>query len=129
MICYQKTQKPQLLFFAWSCFHPVVAVFLNRAPWSWDRFWGWNTLRPSIEYLEQSGRLMLDSSEMAAFLGVSEKAMTQLASTDRVPGPCRLGLGTGLRWSVLELLEWIEAGCPRRDTWIKLRGRSGRYYG
>ena len=88
-----------------------------------------NVLRPSVEYLEQCGRLMLDSSEMAAFLGVSEKVMTQLASTDRVPGPCRLGLGTGLRWSVLELHEWIEAGCPRRDTWIKLRRRSGRYYG
>ena len=66
-----------------------------------------NILRPSVEYLERCGRLMLDSSEMAAFLGVSQKAMTHLASTDRIPGPCRLGLGACLRWSVLELLEWV----------------------
>ncbi len=49
---------------------------------------------------------MLDSNDMAEFLGVSQKVFTQLASTDRVPGPCRLGHGTCLRWSVLELLEW-----------------------
>lgn len=87
-----------------------------------------HVLKPSVEYLEQCGRLMLDSSEMAEFLGISQKVLTQLASTDRIPGPCRLGLGASLRWSVLELLEWVEAGCPRRNDWIKLRGRSGRYY-
>lgn len=87
-----------------------------------------HVLNPSVEYLEQCGRLMLDSSDMSEFLGISQKAITQLASTDRIPGPCRLGLGTCMRWSVLELLEWIEAGCPRRHDWIKLRGRSGRYY-
>jgi predicted DNA-binding transcriptional regulator AlpA len=85
-------------------------------------------LKPCVEYLERCGRLMIDSSEMAKFLGVSQKAMMQLTSTDRVPGPCRLGLGSCFRWSVLELLEWVEAGCPRRRDWIKLRGRSGRYY-
>jgi predicted DNA-binding transcriptional regulator AlpA len=85
-------------------------------------------LRPSVEYLEQNGRLMLDSSEMAAFLGVSKKVMTQPASTNRVPGPCRLGLRTCLRWSVLEFLEWIETRCRWRDDGIELRGRSGRYY-
>lgn len=87
-----------------------------------------HVLKPSVEYLERCGRLILDSGQMAEFLGVSQKVMTQLSSTDRVPGPCRLGLGTCFRWSVLELLEWVEAGCPRRHDWIKQRGRSGRYY-
>ena len=87
-----------------------------------------HVLKPSVEYLERCGRLMLDSGEMAEFLGISQNVLTQLASTDRIPGPCRLGLGACLRWSVLELLEWVEAGCPRRHVWIKLRGRSGRYY-
>lgn len=87
-----------------------------------------HVLKPSVEYLEKCGRLMLDSSDMTEFLGISQKAITQLASTDRIPSPCRLGLGTCLRWSALELLEWVEAGCPRRHDWIKQRGRSGRYY-
>lgn len=85
-------------------------------------------LRPSIEFLEQCGKLMLDTPDMAEFLGVSQKTMTHLASTDRVPGQIRLGLGRCLRWSVLELLEWVEAGCPRRMKWIELRGTSGRYF-
>lgn len=84
-------------------------------------------LKPSVEFLGKCNRLMLDSHGMAEFLGVPHQAMVQLASTDRVPGPCRLGLGRCLRWSVLELLEWIEAGCPRRRKWIEVRGCSGRY--
>lgn len=87
-----------------------------------------HVLNPSIEFLEQCGCLMVDSDDMAVFLGVSKRVMTQLASTDRVPCPCRLGFGKCFRWSVLELLEWVEAGCPRRRKWIELRGRSGRYF-
>ncbi len=51
-----------------------------------------NVLKPSVEYLEHCGRLMIDSSEMAEFLGVSQSVMTQLASTDRVPA--RVGLAS-----------------------------------
>jgi hypothetical protein len=87
-----------------------------------------HVLKPSIEFLEGCGKLMLDSGDMAEFLGVPQKVMTQLAYTDRVPCPCRLGLGTCFRWGVMELLEWVEAGCPRRDKWIEIRGSSGRYY-
>jgi hypothetical protein len=84
-----------------------------------------HVFRPSAEYLERSGRLMLDTAGLAEFLGVPARAMAQLIDTDRVPFPCRLGLGRCQRWSVLELLEWVEAGCPRRWEWIKMRGSSG----
>lgn len=62
-------------------------------------------LNPSVEYLKKRARLMLDSNEIAEFLGLSQKVLMQLASTDRIPGPCHLGLGACLRWRVLELLE------------------------
>ena len=68
---------------------------------------------------------MLDGRGMAEFLGLSAKATGSLVYTDRIPLPCRLGLGQCYRWSVLELLEWVEAGCPRRTEWIKMRGSSG----
>jgi len=84
-----------------------------------------HTLKPSVEYLEQSGSLMLDTVGMAKFLGVPTKAMAQLVHTDRIPLPCRLGLGKCQRWSILELLEWVEAGCPRRRAWIEMRGSGG----
>jgi predicted DNA-binding transcriptional regulator AlpA len=84
-----------------------------------------HVLKPSIEYLEQCGSLMLDTPRMAEFLGVPTKTLVQLVYTDRIPLPCRLGLGKCQRWSVLELLEWVEAGCPRREKWIEMRGSSG----
>jgi predicted DNA-binding transcriptional regulator AlpA len=69
---------------------------------------------PSIEYLARCGTLMLDTKGVAEFLGVSRKQAARLADTGRIPRPCRLGLGSCFRWSVLRLLEWVEAGCPRR---------------
>jgi predicted DNA-binding transcriptional regulator AlpA len=84
-----------------------------------------HVLKPSIEYLERCGSLMLDTAGMAEFLGVPTKTLAQLVYTDRIPLPCRLGLGKCQRWSVLELLEWVEAACPRRGAWIEMRGSSG----
>lgn len=82
-------------------------------------------LRPSIEFLERCGTLMLDTKGMADFLSVPAKKMPQLICTDRIPAPRRLGLGHCRRWSVLELLEWVEAGCPGRGKWIEIRRHRG----
>ena len=84
-------------------------------------------LKPSIEYLERCGSLMLDTAGMAEFLSVPTKTLARLVYTDRIPLPCRLGLGKCQRWSVLELLEWVETGCPRRGKWVEMRGLSGWY--
>jgi predicted DNA-binding transcriptional regulator AlpA len=73
-----------------------------------------NVLRPNVEYLRSAGTLFLDSGQMAEFLGISRSVLTQLVYTDRTPLPVRLGLGKCFRWSVLELAEWVTAGCPRR---------------
>jgi predicted DNA-binding transcriptional regulator AlpA len=86
-----------------------------------------NVLRPSVEFLATNGKLMLDTKDMADFLGVPRRAFKFLVYTDRVPLPVRLGFGKCFRWSVLEVLEWVEAGCPRRRAWIAMRGRSGWY--
>lgn len=84
-----------------------------------------NVLKPSVDYLQNVGTLFIDTSQMAAFLGIEPKVLSQLVYTDRVPLPVRLGLGKSYRWSILELAEWVEAGCPRRRKWIELRGHSG----
>jgi predicted DNA-binding transcriptional regulator AlpA len=84
-------------------------------------------LKPSVDYMERQGRFLLDSEQMAAFLGVERKTLQQLVYTDRIPLPVSLGLGRCHRWSMIELLEWVEAGCPRRREWIAARGQSGWY--
>jgi hypothetical protein len=84
-------------------------------------------IKPSVDVLELCGSLMIDTRGMAEFLGIPVKQMGQLHCTDRLPLPCRLGLGKCLRWSVLELLGWVEVGCPRCGEWVEMR-RSGRWW-
>lgn len=86
-----------------------------------------DTLKPSVDYLERQGRLLLDAQRMAEFLGLEQKTLQQLVYTDRIPLPVSLGLGRCLRWSAIELLEWVEAGCPGRGDWIAARGQNGWY--
>lgn len=84
-----------------------------------------HVLKPSIAYLQGCGTLLLDSAQMAEFLGVPQKVFIRLVYTDRVPLPVQLGLGKCFRWNVLELLDWIAADCPRRTKWIDIYGHSG----
>lgn len=86
-----------------------------------------NILNPSVKVLQQQGQLLIGSEQMSAFLGVERSKLQQLVYTDRIPLPVKLGLGKCHRWSVIELLEWVEAGCPRRTEWIAARGQSGWY--
>ncbi len=84
-------------------------------------------LRPSCAFLEGCGKLLLDTRDLAEFLQVPLKAVKQLAYSDRIPMPVTLGLGTCIRWNVIELLDWVESGCPRRTKWMEMRGRSVWY--
>jgi predicted DNA-binding transcriptional regulator AlpA len=86
-----------------------------------------HVLKPSVEYLEKCGVLLLNTPQMAEFLSIPHKTVQQLASTDRIPRPMKLGFGSGLRWNIFELLEWVEAGCPRRRQWHAIRENRGRY--
>ena len=82
-------------------------------------------LRPTVDHLLGSGNVMIDAQKMGDFLGIPRAKVYQLVGTDRIPLPVHLGLGRSPRWSVYELLEWVEAGCPRREEWIEQRGWSG----
>jgi predicted DNA-binding transcriptional regulator AlpA len=84
-----------------------------------------HVLKPSVDYLEHCGKLFLNRRDMGAFLGVSAATIQQSLSNGRIPLPMRLGLGKSYRWSVLELLEWVAADCPKRTQWTKERGWSG----
>jgi predicted DNA-binding transcriptional regulator AlpA len=77
-------------------------------------------------HLQRQGNLLFDTEQMAEFLGVRKKAVDQLVYMDRIPLPMKLGLRTCRRLSVIELLEWVEAGCPRRTAWIAARKQSCR---
>lgn len=84
-----------------------------------------HVLKPSVAKLTAFRRAMVGTAEMAEFLGVPRNKLYQLIGSDRIPLPIQLGLGRLPRWSVFELLEWVEADCPRRTAWIEQRGWSG----
>ena len=86
-----------------------------------------HVLRPSIAFLEQCGKLLLDTRDLAEFLQVPKRVVQQLVYSDRIPLPMKLGWGECPRWNVIELLDWVQAGCPRRTKWIEVRGSSGWY--
>jgi excisionase family DNA binding protein len=53
---------------------------------------------------------LLDVRAVAALLRCSQRHVFRLASAGLMPAPRRLG--TLVRWSRQELLDWISAGCP-----------------
>src|SRR5262245_31351405 len=59
----------------------------------------------------------------SALCGRSEASWWRDSSAGRVPRPLKQGGGT--YWRRGELLAWIEAGCPTREAWERLRGRQG----
>ncbi len=64
---------------------------------------------------------LLDRPGVAALLKVSRSFVQKLHDTGRLPMPVRLG--RAVRWRRDELLAWIDAGCPSRDSWEAQRGR------
>jgi hypothetical protein len=79
-------------------------------------------LRPSVEYLRSCKRLMLDTRGMAEFVGVPLPRLRQMVYSDRIPIPINLSIGGCPRWNIFELLDWVEAGCPKRGRWNEMRG-------
>ena len=84
-----------------------------------------NIIKPSVEVLERCGSLMIDYRVLAKFLGIPAKKVGEVRAMGRLPLPCRIG--HALRWNVLELLDWVEAGCPRGEVWVKQHRSYPRY--
>jgi predicted DNA-binding transcriptional regulator AlpA len=71
--------------------------------------------------LLDSEKLALPAKDAAALVGVSRAQWWKLHSAGKVPLPVYLGTKAP-RWRVDELRAWLEAGCPDRQTWLKMRG-------
>jgi predicted DNA-binding transcriptional regulator AlpA len=59
---------------------------------------------------------LLDAVQVGALLGVSDDTVKRYDSAGRLPRPLRLSDAT-IRWRYRELVDWVDAGCPRRDAW------------
>jgi hypothetical protein len=54
----------------------------------------------------------------AALFGLSARAWRRLDSAGLCPAPLRLG--GAVRWDLVELTRWRDAGCPARPRWRDL---------
>lgn len=54
---------------------------------------------------------LLTATESATVAGVKARTWWRYVSSGRAPRPIRIGGVT--RWRRSDILEWIEAGCPR----------------
>lgn len=76
----------------------------------------------------ESGQLACTAKDAAELLGISRAQFWKLNSSGKVPLPVRLG-AKAPRWRVAELRSWLEAGCPDRASWQRIRERSLRAHG
>lgn len=84
----------------------------------------------SIEQLELSktkSRLDLEPAAVDAvgaadLCGISVALWHRLYSSGRI-GPEKIRLASKtVRWSTQEIREWIRAGAPGREQWVRMRG-------
>lgn len=69
-----------------------------------------------VELSEGELRPILVAADRAALLlSISERTLRKLDSMEQIPTPVRIG--RRVLWSVAELEEWVEAGCPPRHRW------------
>ena len=64
--------------------------------------------------------LLINVVDAARLTGLSPKTVSRCASSGRFPPPIRLG-GRRL-WNRAELIQWINAGCPRVEPSRRQKG-------
>ena len=69
-------------------------------------------------------KLLLTARETAQALGVSLRTLRSWDSSGRIPQPRRISRST--KWSVSELRDWTNAGCPRREEWEAVQSANGK---
>jgi predicted DNA-binding transcriptional regulator AlpA len=67
--------------------------------------------------------LLLPVKDVLALVGCGRTLWLSMVSSGRTPAPVRLGRKT--MWRREEILAWVEAGCPAREKWERMRGKRG----
>ena len=68
--------------------------------------------------------LLLDSIAVAKMLNIGVRTLWAFTASGVVPAPIRLG-GRMIRFSAIEIREWVKAGCPPRQVWEKTKKDHG----
>jgi hypothetical protein len=72
-------------------------------------------------------KILLNSRDAASVCGISVRVWRIWHKMGYTPLP--LKIGSRLFWKQQELLQWIDAGCPKREVWILSRDVGNRKSG
>ena len=63
--------------------------------------------------------LLLSARDLAAMLRLGLRTVRSMDAAGKLPAPVRVG--GSVRWRLDEVRSWINAGCPDRRTWERIR--------
>ena len=77
-----------------------------------------NESRPQQRGVFETVDQAVNAAQAAKILGISRTLLYQMNSSGRL-GPMPIKLSSRCtRWSVNELVQWVDAGCPARRQWL-----------
>ncbi len=69
--------------------------------------------------------LLLTARDLARMIKISEREVWRMRDCGKLPAPIEFGPKM-IRWSKEEINAWIEAGCPKRQSWDLIRQQQRR---
>ncbi|MCY2992376.1 MAG: helix-turn-helix domain-containing protein [Planctomycetota bacterium] len=76
-------------------------------------------VKPTPTQAVPDENLLLDTKQVAELLGVGERTLWRWSRSGIAPRP--LKIVKTVRWSAVEVREWVAAGCPREEQWEKMK--------
>lgn len=68
-------------------------------------------------------KLAIKDVDVSRMLGISRASVWKRHASGRLPLPVRIG--RSVRWRAEEIRAWLNAGCPERTAWEKMRRLRG----
>lgn len=65
--------------------------------------------------------LLVSATDAARILGIGRTKFLEMHKTGCL-GPMAIQFGKRKVWRVLDLKNWVAAGCPHRDKWLDMKG-------
>jgi predicted DNA-binding transcriptional regulator AlpA len=77
-----------------------------------------NAIRPDTRS-DDDNPVLLTAAQASAMFQKTERTWRTWDALSMIPRPMRIG--RSLYWRLGELKAWIEAGCPRREEWERIK--------
>jgi prophage regulatory protein len=71
------------------------------------------------ETIESNNDCLINAKGVAKILNVGVSHIYMMRSCGLIPLPIKLG--GSVRWNKLEIIDWINTGCPSLNKWMRLR--------